>query len=69
MRIVHEMKPKHFESRALDLLEGMAIAERLRLARYLQLTGLASNDRDRLNEARDIENSARSEMAVRQTAA
>lgn len=41
MRITHAMKPKHFESRALDLLDRMSATERLRLARYLELTGLA----------------------------
>lgn len=64
MRITHSMKPKHFESRALDLLDRMSATERLRLARYLELTGLASNDRGRLAEADDIENAARTEIAA-----
>lgn len=42
MRITHAMKPKHFESRALDLVEGISVAEQMRLARYLRLQALAS---------------------------
>ena len=64
MLITHEMTARHFESRSLDLLERMPAEERMRLALYLRLTGYAGNDRDRLNEARDIEAGARAEQAA-----
>jgi hypothetical protein len=55
MRIVREMKSRDFESRALDLVESMSIAERSRLALFLRLQALASSDRSLHRLAREVE--------------
>lgn len=54
MRITHAMKPKHFESRALDLVEGMSVAERRRLVLFLRLSGYAANDRSLVSLAQEV---------------
>lgn len=54
MRIIRQTKPKDIEGRALDAIERLTPAERVRFAHVLRLLGYANGDRDLVSLAKTV---------------